>query len=208
MTEKTEFTRKDQLIDRIISEEYRMFSEVQNIGGRASCQDDYETFYIMRASQHNIFEINTLVSYLKDMKDAQVAGRNLVTEKYSWMMEETDPSYFETKLKGYLPEQGAHKKILVDTMTAVFMNCYESVKQRYPKLLASGRSPYNNQEGASIRLYFSSELKTWSEATLMLACQDIISHLSRHDNPVRMIYEKIMDFYNLTQKVCDISPLC
>ena len=46
MTENREYNSKDELINQIISEEYRMFSEVQNIGGRASCQDDYDTFYI------------------------------------------------------------------------------------------------------------------------------------------------------------------
>ena len=54
MAENREYNSKDELINQIISEEYRMFSEVQNIGGRASCQDDYDTFYIMRCAQHSI----------------------------------------------------------------------------------------------------------------------------------------------------------
>lgn len=195
MTEKNECTPKEELIQRIISEEYRMFSEVQNIGGRASCQDDFETFRIMRSSQHSIFERDTLESYLKDIRDAQTSKRNLITEKYSWMMEETDPTYFTEKLKPYLPEISKHKQLLADSITAVFMNCYEDVKKQYPNLLASGRSPYDNQAGVSIRLYFSGELKTWSEATLQLACRDIISHLEKRLNPVKMIYEKIMNLY-------------
>ena len=92
MAEKREYISKDELINQIISEEYHMFSQVENIGGRASCQDDFDTFYIMRSSQHSIFEKNTLESYLKDIKDAQAAERNLIAEKYSWMMEETDPA--------------------------------------------------------------------------------------------------------------------
>lgn len=195
MIEKREYTPKDKLINRIIEEEYRMFYKVQNMGERASCQDDFDTFYIMRFAQHSIFEMNTLERYLKDVQDAQMAERNLITEKYSWMMEETDPVYFAEKLKPYLPEIGEQKRILVDSMTAVFMNCYKPVKQRYPNLLSSGRNPYDSSQGASIRLYFSSELKTWSEVTLLLACQDIISLLKRHENPVCMIYETIMDFY-------------
>ena len=53
MTENKEYNSKDELINQIISEEYRMFSEVQNIGGRASCQADYDTFYIMRCAQRS-----------------------------------------------------------------------------------------------------------------------------------------------------------
>lgn len=196
MAENREYNTKDELINQIISEEYRMFSEVQNIGGRASCQDDYDTFYIMRCAQHSIFAENTLKSYLQDIEDAQKAERNLITEKYSWMMEETDPAWFEEKLSPHLPRLSPRKMRLVESMTVTFMNCYEDVKKQYPNMLAWGRDPYDNQGGASIRLYFSGELKTWSEGTLLLACQDIISHLEKHENPVRMIYEKIMDFYS------------
>ena len=64
MAENREYNSKDELINQIISEEYRMFSEVQNIGGRASCQDDYDTFYIMRCAQHSIFAENTLYQAL------------------------------------------------------------------------------------------------------------------------------------------------
>ncbi|MDY2738998.1 MAG: DUF4125 family protein [Acidaminococcus sp.] len=37
-----------KLIQRIIEREWTLFDEVHNIGGRASCQDDRETFFIMR----------------------------------------------------------------------------------------------------------------------------------------------------------------
>ena len=173
-----------------------MFSSVQNIGGRAFCQDDYDTFYIMRSAQHGIFGMGMLESYRRDIREAQMAGRNLAAEKYAWMMEVTDPVWFEEKLRAYLPKGSGRKMLLVERMTWVFMECYEGVKKRYPNMLASGRNPYDNREGASIQLYFSSELKTWSEATLLLACQDIISHLEERQNPVCMIYEKIMDLYS------------
>ena len=37
-------------IEEIIKIEWQMLQTVDNIGGRASCQDDDETFYIMRRS--------------------------------------------------------------------------------------------------------------------------------------------------------------
>ena len=140
--------------------------------------------------------MRTLESYFNDIREAQMEGRNLIAEKYSWMMEETDSAWFAEKLKPYLPKASERKMLLAERMTQVFMGCYESVKEKYPNMLAFGRSPYDNQDGASIQLYFSSELKTWSEATLLLACQDIISHLEGHQNPVCMIYEKMMDLYS------------
>ncbi len=194
---------KEEMIGQIILEEYRMFSSVQNIGGRAFCQDDYDTFYIMRSAQHGIFGMGMLESYRRDIREAQMAGRNLAAEKYAWMMEVTDPVWFEEKLRAYLPKGSGRKMLLVERMTWVFMECYEGVKKRYPNMLASGRNPYDNREGASIQLYFSGELKTWSEATLLLACQDIISHLEERRNPVCMIYEKIMELYSCRKDLAE-----
>ena len=44
-------TPKDGLINRIIELEWDMFDKVTNTGGRAACQDDEWTFYVMRFSQ-------------------------------------------------------------------------------------------------------------------------------------------------------------
>lgn len=42
---------KMKLIQRLIEREWTLFDKVRNIGGRASCQDDRKTFFIMRGSQ-------------------------------------------------------------------------------------------------------------------------------------------------------------
>ena len=78
---------KDELINRIIEAEWSMFDEVNNEGGRAACQDDEWTFYAMRYSQHNAFSVEMLESYEQDIMDAVQEGRNLLTEKYAYMME-------------------------------------------------------------------------------------------------------------------------
>ncbi len=120
MMEKIRNSAKERLVRQIISEEYRMFSNVQNIGGRASCQDDFDTFYIMRSAQHSIFGLHTLESYFNDIREAQMEGRNLIAEKYSWMMEETDPAWFAEKLKPYLPKASERKMLLAERMTQVY----------------------------------------------------------------------------------------
>ena len=42
---------KLEKVEKILQLEWNMFQKVENIGGRASCQEDFETFYIMRRSQ-------------------------------------------------------------------------------------------------------------------------------------------------------------
>ncbi len=68
-------------LDRIVALEWNMFQRVQNEGGRASCQDDYPTFRLMRESQFSVWPEPVLASYLKDLETAVAAGRKLVTEK-------------------------------------------------------------------------------------------------------------------------------
>ena len=40
-----------ELAEEITQREWKMFHNTQNIGGQASCQNDRETFEIMRKSQ-------------------------------------------------------------------------------------------------------------------------------------------------------------
>ena len=44
----TKTMEKMKLIQRLIEREWTLFDKVRNIGGRASCQDDRKTFFIMR----------------------------------------------------------------------------------------------------------------------------------------------------------------
>ena len=91
------------LINEIVELEYEMFDKVIGINGREPCQNDYKTFYIMRYSQHKVFSKQTLESYKDDLIKAKIENRNLVTEKYGYMMEISDNDYYERVLKNRLP---------------------------------------------------------------------------------------------------------
>ena len=70
-------------IQEIVAMEWDMFQLVQNQGGRASCQDDWVTFEIMRSSQFRAWDDRTRESYWQDLHDARDTGRNLLMEKYA-----------------------------------------------------------------------------------------------------------------------------
>ena len=57
--------KKEDMITSIISREWDFFDKVQNKGGRAGCQDDFETFNIMRKSQFLAWNEETLKNYLE-----------------------------------------------------------------------------------------------------------------------------------------------
>ena len=79
--------KKEEIIAKIIVIEWKMFQDVPNIGGTAPCQEERQTFEIMRLSQAASWSEAALESYLDDLTEAQKQERNLMTEKYARMME-------------------------------------------------------------------------------------------------------------------------
>ncbi|MGA1870913.1 MAG: DUF4125 family protein [bacterium] len=62
---------RKELTNNILELEWDIFTNITNVGGRASCQDDKPTFMIMRKAQASIWGMNALISYLNDLKDAR-----------------------------------------------------------------------------------------------------------------------------------------
>ena len=56
-----------ELITRILDIEWNMFTTVNNEGGRAACQDDRLTFEVMRRSQFEAWDRDSLESYYADL---------------------------------------------------------------------------------------------------------------------------------------------
>ncbi|MDO5537724.1 MAG: DUF4125 family protein, partial [Desulfovibrionaceae bacterium] len=75
-----------ELVKRIIQKEWNFFQQTKNVGGRCSCQDDPDTFAIMRASQFCCWPDAALKMYDADLDKSAAEGRNPITEKYAYMM--------------------------------------------------------------------------------------------------------------------------
>ena len=86
--------RRKDLTDDMVAREWEMFVRVSNPGGKASCQQSPGTFAIMRAAQLASWSDALLESYLADLKNAALAGRNLLSEKYGHMMQSTAPDEY------------------------------------------------------------------------------------------------------------------
>ena len=111
--------------------------KVNNIGGRADCQDDFATFNIMRRSFLEAFGTDTLALYAADLKQALEEGRNLITEKYAYMMEFTNKEYFDEALKSQLPGISPEKEELVGKIAESFTQCEKAFAQKHPVFSAS-----------------------------------------------------------------------
>lgn len=160
----------EDCIQGIIAIEWEMFDLVENEGGRASCQNDYRTFAIMRSSQYRCWNEMMLASYYEDLKQAKAAGRNLLSEKYARMMASTHPDEYQ-KIKEQLPEITADTWEKIEKITQANVEWKREMESKYPKLAGHGR-PLTSAEdtpwATSFETYMRGETATYSARTIEL----------------------------------------
>lgn len=190
-------TEKDKYLKRIIELEWNMFDQVNNIGGRAECQDNERMFYGMRYSYFSAFSMETLEQYLHDLETADKEGRNMLAEKYAYMMEYTDREYFKRELEDRLLAISPEKHELIQRISRRFVDDEMDFSKKYPLFSGAGRPVTGVGEGAvSSEVYLIGELKTYSVETLKRLWQDAIDRdLSQEYTLVRQIHENTANFY-------------
>lgn len=187
---------KEELINGIIRAEWGMFTTTQNNGGRASCQDDWPTFEIMRRSQHAVWAQDTLESYLSDLNEAKGRGENLIAFKYGYMMRVTYPEEYRL-IEKLLPPISEEKTAIVDEIAAIHAEWAREKAKKYPLVSQMGR-PQTSAEGgrwAAIDNYLYSELLTYSEPTLLLCLRDTRAAQERGENLSVKIVENTARLY-------------
>lgn len=159
---------KDELIAQIVEMEWPMFTTVHDTAGRALCQDDKQTFVIMRTSQFMAWDIETLRRYFQDVYTAQMSKQNLMTYKYGYMMEYTHPDEYDI-IKDELPHINMWKRQLIIAIVRQQIKWYIEVTQKFPNILHKGRPIRQSQAhlgDTSFEAYLRCELYTYSYETL------------------------------------------
>ncbi len=172
------------IIERIIKIEWSMFDKVENVGGRASCQNNYPVFYIMRKSQYLSWNKALLESYLNDLIEAEKKGWNIITEKYARMMESTNPKEYEL-LKEHLSTIDDDRKKIQEEIIKVQVMWMEQFKELYPKMASQARiinTSEDSSDDTSYETYLRGELSTYSSKTLSLYGYMIVDMLNNKQN--------------------------
>lgn len=183
--------------ENLIQMEWQQFYQVHNEGGRASCQEDPKTFAIMRRSQFTAWPEALVDSYTADLEAAEEVGRNLLTEKYAWMMEDTAPEEF-AQLRRFLPEPSLLQKEMLDEITQIQIAWMREYAEKYPRLAAGNRAIRAAEAvpgETSFETYLRGELHTYSEDTLLLYRDMIRSLKAQGVNMSLLIMEANVQAY-------------
>jgi len=185
------------IIKDILAIEFKLFQAVKNIDGRASCQDDWNTFQIMRGSQFSAWNDTMLSSYMEDLSYAGSLSRNLVWEKYANMMRSTDPQQYAA-LKQYLPDIDRETMVMINEIVTNQVTWINNINRKYPCLSASGRPVYAHQDSlyqTSFETYLTGELMTYSRQTLRLYLDHVHKLLDLQENMYLINLESIAKAY-------------
>lgn len=185
------------IIEQIVEMEWKMFQNVRNTGGRAACQDDFETFDVMRKSQFLTWDLPLLESYWQDLQEGKAQGRNLVMEKYAYMMESTAPKEYEAIATG-LPKISEEKQAMVEQIVAIQVGWREEFAEKYPHLSGQARIIHTSEDtlyDISFETYLRGELKTYSMQTLVLYGRRIVAFVQEQKNMTEEIMRYTTAFY-------------
>lgn len=186
----------NNMVEEVIKLEWAMFDNVENIGGRASCQNNYPVFYIMRKSQYLAWNKDVLESYHKDLSYAYKKGYNMITEKYARMMESTDPDEYK-RIKEYIPKIDQRRQMIQEEIIKIQVEWMEEFKKQYPRMASNARIIRTGQDSinqTSYETYLRGEISTYSDKTLTLYGYMILERLKEKKN---IAYEIMLNTANL-----------
>lgn len=195
---KTQNPKTQNLAEEITKLEWQQFQLTQNEGGRANCQEDWQTFHIMRMSQFLTWPLDLQESYKKDLERADSNGRNLITEKYARMMESTAPEIFERTIKPYIkpilePRKSEQEKIILTQVKWA-----DDFRNRYTHLGLAMRvlkTSEDTEENTSFETYLRGELSTYSAETFAKYKAFIEDLTAKNLNLTQMIITNTVRMY-------------
>lgn len=186
-----------ELVKKIAKLEFEAFDKVQNEGGRASCQNNWPTFSVMRRSQYMTWNRTMLLQYYYDFGREYARGHNLITEKYGRMMESTANSRYEA-IKEHFPELSEQKKAVIEQIVALQMGMMERFAEEHPGVADNARSLHTYEDNfmnTSYETYLRGEISTYSDKMLQLYGRFVVECVSTGKNIARMTIENTAKLY-------------
>ena len=188
---------KEDLVKRIVKDEWEAFDKVINEGGRADCQDNWGTFNIMRSSQYLTWDKEMLLQYATDFEANMAAGWNMIMEKYGRMEESTAPERY-AEIKDKLPPVPDEKRAIIEEIVKVQVGWMEDFAKEYPKMAGNARAIHTSEDtpfDTSYETYLRGELMTYSDEMLKLYGGFIVRIAQSGQNLAHLIMEQTALLY-------------
>lgn len=187
----------EELAERIAKMEFEAFDKVQNEGGRAGCQDDWNTFRIMRVSQYLTWTKEMLLQYSMDFQGAYAEGWNMITEKYGRMMESTAPEEY-ARLEPDFPKVSGEKRNIVNEIVRLQVTWMEEFQSQYPRLASNARRIHTSEDtpwDTSYETYLRGELLTYSDRMLVMYGRFVAQLMKEERNLAELIMRNTTKLY-------------
>lgn len=181
----------------IAKTEFAAFDKVHNEGGRAGCQNDWQTFKIMRMSQYMTWNEDMLLQYLYEFKKNYADGRNMIEEKYARMMETTAPEEY-AQFADRLPVISEQKQEIMEQIVGLQVSWMEEFAQKYPNLAENARTIHTAEDlpyDTSYETYLRGELGTYSDKLLEMYGRYIVEHAKNQKSVVSEIMLNTVRLY-------------
>lgn len=187
----------EELVSQIAKMEFKAFDKVKNEGGRASCQNDWPTFAVMRKSQYLTWDRDMLLQYAYDFERELSLGHNLITEKYGRMMESTAPEKYR-ELEQHFPKLSPEKKQIIEKVVEIQMKMMEEFAKVHPKVAGNARILHTYEDSivdTSYETYLRGEISTYSDKMLQLYARFVIRWAQSGESIPRQTIENTARLY-------------
>lgn len=157
--------KREDLIKRILEKEMEMFG---NVPASSKPRETAEGFRIMRGGAFETWSDRTLQLYLKDLVEASMAKRNLMTDKYA-------------RMGNLIPPLNCNP--IIHEIVVIEARWQTELSGKYPHTFG-GYCDYTAEtpQGTGFRTYLECELETYSDQTLESYFKDICTAMDQGQN--------------------------
>lgn len=180
-----------ELINAIAEAEWTMFTSVNSHTQNAPSQEEKAAFTGTRRAQFEAWSEEAVTAYWNDIRRAKAENRNLVLEKYIFMMKSTMPCHYQ-QAAHLVTEPTGEKRDLVEELTRRLVDQTVSLFAAYPYVAGTGRPVHSSEDDAqntSIETYQRGELSTYSTETL----RALLEHLNALEAEDVLLSKQILE---------------
>ncbi len=138
-----------------------------------------------------------MLSYLDDLKEAAVSGRNLFTEKYARMMQSTSPDEY-ARIEHLLPTVDLRVLELIEKIVTIVLKWEYELLEKYSYIVKRRRPISSDGDSpgiTSLETYLKGELATYSPQTLELYWERVKQQESNGVNGSAIILAQTLKQY-------------